>query len=104
MNQIPKIAIAAALVAAAAIIAPEAAWACNSCWGANVDTPTTRGITMAMTALIGMTSLVWGGIGAFFLHVRRRARLLEPGKLMVNEYGDIHDAESDSADDDLDRY
>ncbi len=73
---------------------PAVAAACDSCWGAAVDSPTTRGITMAMLALIGMTSVVWGGIGAFFLHVRHRTRMLEPGDLMVNEYGDIESRET----------
>ncbi len=94
-----KIVLALAVAGAAALLAPELAWACDSCWGAKVDTPTTRGITMAMTALIGMTSLVWGGIGAFFLHVRRRSRLLEPGTLTVTEYGDIRDTRDENADD-----
>jgi hypothetical protein len=44
---------------------------------------------MAMLALIGMTSVVWGGIGAFFLHVRRRGHMLEPGDLIVTENGEI---------------
>lgn len=89
------------VVIAAVAIYPDAAWACESCWGAKVDTPTTRGITMAMTALIGMTGLVWGGIGAFFLHVRRRSRLLEPGRLMVTESGDIRDTDDESNGDEL---
>lgn len=54
---------------------------------------------MAMTALIGMTSLVWGGIGAFFLHVRRRSRLLEPSTLAVDEFGDIRDTKDGSEND-----
>jgi hypothetical protein len=44
---------------------------------------------MAMLALIGMTSIVWGGIGAFVLNVRRRTQMLEPGDLIVTESGDI---------------
>lgn len=74
-------------------VVPIVAAACDSCWGASVDSPTTRGITMAMLALIGTTGVVWGGIGAFFLHVRRRSRMLEPGDLIVDEYGDIHSRE-----------
>lgn len=100
-NEISKIAAMMVVLAAAGLIAPEAVWACDSCWGAKVDTPTTRGITMAMAALIGMTSIVWGGIGAFFLHVRRRSRLLQPSDWVVNEYGDIREAEDDSEEDDL---
>lgn len=79
------------LIAVCAV--PDAASACDSCWGAKVDTPTTRGIAMAMTALIGMTGVVLGGISAFFLHVRRRTRLLEPGQLIVTENGDIREGE-----------
>lgn len=71
------------------IVSPAIAAACDTCWGASVDTPTTQGITMAMLALIGMTSVVWGGIGAFFLHARRRGHMLEPGDLIVTENGEI---------------
>ena len=80
---------AAAAMLVVMVFLPDAAFACDSCWGAKVDTPTTRGISLAMMALIGMTSIVWGGIGAFFLHVRRRTRLLEPGQMIVTERGDL---------------
>lgn len=71
------------------IFDPVAAAACETCFGAKVDTPTTRGIALAMLLLVGMTGVVWGGIGAFFLHLRRRARMLEPGELVVTEEGEI---------------
>lgn len=69
---------------------PAGAAACEVCWGASVDTPTTRGIGMAMLALIGMTGVVGGGIGAFFYNMKRRADLLGPGGLEVTESGAIH--------------
>lgn len=68
---------------------PMTAAACETCFGAKVDTPATRGIALAMLMLVGMTGVVWGGIGAFFLHLRRRARMLEPGDLVVTEDGEI---------------
>lgn len=69
---------------------PAGAHACEVCWGASVDTPTTRGIGMAMLALIGMTGVVGGGIGAFFYNIKRRSDLLAPGGLEVTESGAIH--------------
>lgn len=69
---------------------PAGAQACEVCWGASVDTPTTRGIGMAMLALIGMTGVVGGGIGAFFYNIKRRSDLLAPGGLEVTESGAIH--------------
>lgn len=71
-------------------VVPAGAAACEVCWGASVDTPTTRGISMAMLALIGMTGVVGGGIGAFFYNIKRRSDLLEPGGLEVTESGAIH--------------
>lgn len=94
-------AAAAVLLVAAVFSMPDAAFACDSCWGARVDTPTTRGISLAMMALIGMTSIVWGGIGAFFLHVRRRTRLLEPGDLIVTDRGDLRESNDRSEDEEL---
>lgn len=87
----------AGIAAGASVIwgmSPSVVAACDSCWGASVDTPTTQGITMAMLALIGMTSLVWGGIGAFFLNARRRTQMLEPGDFMVTENGEIQSKEN----------
>lgn len=71
-------------------VVPAGAHACEVCWGASVDTPTTRGIGMAMLALIGMTGVVGGGIGAFFYNIKRRSDLLAPGGLEVTESGAIH--------------
>lgn len=73
---------------------PDAALACEVCWGAQVDHPTVRAIGAAMLLLIGMTGFVGGGIGAFFLNVRRRTRLREPGDLMVTETGEIRKSDT----------
>lgn len=67
-------------------ILPETALACEKCFGAGGEA---EGITLAMLSLIAMTGLVWGGIGAFFLNIRRRTRQLEPGELAVTEQGDL---------------
>ena len=75
----------------AAMLGPATAEACQVCFGVGVDTPTTRGIGLAMLLLVGMTGVVWGGIGAFFYNFRKRARLLEPGDTIVNEYGEIQE-------------
>ena len=63
---------------------PSVAAACEVCWGAALDNPTTRAISAAMLLLVGMTGLVVGGIGAFFLRLRRRTRLLGRGGSGVN--------------------
>ena len=78
-----------ALLGTGWLLWPEAAWACEKCFGAAGDE--TTGISMAMLALLGMTGLVWGGIGMFFINMRKRARLLEPGDLIVTEDGEIVD-------------
>ena len=72
---------------------PEAAYACETCFGAGVDTPTTRGIALAMMGLLAVTGVVGAGIGAFFINMRRRSRLLEPGTFAVDEYGSLTSAE-----------
>lgn len=65
---------------------PEAARACERCFGM-ADAETASAITMAMMALVVLTSVIWGGIGAFAYNLRRRARMLEPGALSVGEGG-----------------
>jgi len=72
-----------------ALLAPGTAWACEHCFGANVDNETTRGIAMAMGALLGFTGLVASGVLSFFRKLNRRARALEAGDLAVSEYGEL---------------
>ena len=79
-----------ALLGAMGLLWPEAAWACEMCFGAAAGDEA-AGISLAMLALLGMTGLVWGGIGMFFINMRKRARLLEPGDLIVTEDGEILD-------------
>lgn len=74
------------------LILPQAAWACEHCFGAAVDTATTRGITLAMAALLGFTGLVATGVLSFFRKISVRAKALEAGDLAVSEYGRLVDA------------
>lgn len=78
-------------------LAADPASACEMCWGAAVDNPTTRGISMAMLLLIGMTGVVGGGIGAFFYNVQRRSSMLEHSDVVVTEYGDVKRIEDDAS-------
>ncbi len=78
-----------ALAGLAVLGLPEAAMACEKCFGAGADGATAQGISLAMLALIALTGVVWGGLGMFFVNIRKRARLLEPGDLVVTETGDI---------------
>ena len=73
---------------------PELAYACEKCFGGG-DTETAHAISLAMLALVVMTGIIWGGIGAFFMNMRHRARRLEPGDLVVTEDGDIQSSTTD---------
>lgn len=76
------------LVGMALLAWPGTAQACERCFGAGGEA---TGITLAMLALVAMTGIVWGGIGAFFINVRRRARRFAHGALVVTEDGDLCD-------------
>jgi hypothetical protein len=78
-----------AAISVAWMFDPLVAGACQTCFGVSIDTPTTRGIAVAMLLLVGVTGVVGCAICAFFLHVRRRIRMLEPGGLVVTEEGEI---------------
>lgn len=78
-----------ALLTALYAALPGAALACEKCFGVGSDTALSEGISLAMLSMIVMMGVIWTGFGAFFVHMRKRARALEPGDLMVNEYGDI---------------
>jgi uncharacterized membrane protein len=84
-------------VLAVILLLPNAAWACEHCFGASVDNATTRGIALAMAALLGFTGLVATGVLSFFRKVSVRAKALEAGDLAVTEYGQLVDS-SDTAD------
>lgn len=90
-----KILVVFAVVAVGWALGPDAASACEMCWGAGVDTPVTRGISMAMLSLIGMVGVVGGGIGAFFYNVQRRSIRLERSDVVVTEFGDIRRVDED---------
>ena len=64
-------------------------FACDKCFGAQVDSPTTQGISMAMLALLGMTGGVGSGIILFFIRLKRRAKLLASGNHYVTRNGEI---------------
>lgn len=71
------------------LMLPQGAYACSRCFGIGVDNATTQGISMAMLGLLVMLGIVWGGIGMFFVNMRRRAKMLEPGDWVITEQGQI---------------
>lgn len=86
-----KITLLTSLTIIGLLAAPSFAWACEHCFGAAVDTDTTRGITLAMAALLGITGLVATGVLSFFRKIAVRARALEAGDLAVSENGTLVD-------------
>ncbi len=92
-----RIAVSAAVLPSAwLVLLPQTAAACEMCWGANATAnPTTQGISMAMLMLIGVTGFVGGGVGAFFLRMRRRARLLARGEAVMTEEGELRPVKGD---------
>jgi len=65
-----------AMVAVALMIATQAAPACPSCYG-EPDSQVTHGMNMAIVSLLGITGGVLAGFIAFFVHLRKRARMLQ---------------------------
>ncbi len=84
-----------ALFGVAVLTLPDVAYACEMCFGAGSDEATVQAIFMSMLALFGMVTFVWGGIGMFFVNMRRRARMLEPGDFVVTPYGDLRPSPHD---------
>ena len=84
-----------ALFGMAVLALPDVAYACEKCFGAGSDETTVKAIFMSMLALFGMVTFVWGGIGLFFINMRRRARMLEPGDFVVTPYGDLRPSPHD---------
>jgi len=53
----------------------QAAQACPSCYG-DPNAADVRGLNVAIIALLGITGGVLGAFATFFLHLRKRARLI----------------------------
>ena len=83
------------LFGVAVLALPDVAYACEKCFGAGSDETTVKAIFMSMLALFGMVTFVWGGIGMFFVNMRRRAKMLEPGDFVVTPYGDLRPSPHD---------
>lgn len=78
------------LTGAVLIFLPQTVAACEKCFGgAAANSSTTRGIGLAMLALLIITAVVLGGITLFFLYMRKRAKMLASGNYIVNEQGVI---------------
>lgn len=67
------------LVGVGTLLAPEVTRACAVCFG-DPESPMTDGINLAILTLVGVTGSVLGGFVAFFLHLRKRARLFSRPK------------------------
>ena len=83
------------LAGVAVLTLPDVAYACEMCFGAGSDETTVKAIFMSMFALFSMVVFVWGGIGLFFVNMRRRAKRLEPGDFVVTQYGDLRPSPTD---------
>lgn len=57
-------------------LAPHAALACSVCYG-EPDSPVTRGLTWAITALGALVVCVLAGCVAFFVQANRKAAVLQ---------------------------
>lgn len=75
------------LTLVAVLFSPASADACPRCFGAQVDSPITMGIGMAMLGMIGITGGVLGGIVGFFLYIKRRASKLNSGRYVISDQG-----------------
>jgi len=65
------------LVAIAWGLLPQIALSCTTCYGpGGADSPTARGMGMAILFLLGVTGMVLGGILGFVFYLWRRSRIL----------------------------
>ena len=67
-----------AFAAMALVAVTQASMACPSCYGAP-DSSMTEGMNMAILSLLGITGGVLAGFVAFFVYLRKRARMLHQG-------------------------
>ena len=63
------------LIGCASLLPIHSARACPSCYGA-ADSSMTDAMNMAIFSLLGVTGSVLVGLVAFFVYLRRRARMI----------------------------
>ncbi len=64
------------LMAILSLILTQAMIACPACYGA-ADSPMTDGMNVAILSLLGITGGVLAGFVAFFVYLRKRAKMLQ---------------------------
>ena len=73
--------LVATAVIVAAVLAAAPASACEQCFGANAKSPLVDAAKVGMFLLLGVTLTVQGGFLAFFLHLRKRARMFQEAEI-----------------------
>ena len=68
--------MAGAGLVAAALFQPQALHACAACYGAS-DSPLAHGMNWGIAALLVVVGGVLAGISLFFVHISRRAALVD---------------------------
>ena len=62
-------------------LAHSAASACESCYGAATESPLIDAARVGMFLLLAVTLSVQGGFVAFFLHLRKKARIFHQAEI-----------------------
>ena len=75
MSNVKLLRTGAAVIGIGYMLIPQIAHACSVCVGA-ADSPLTVGMNAGIITLIGFTATVMTGFAAFFLRLRKRAKLL----------------------------
>jgi hypothetical protein len=76
MNKAKQLRVAVLAAVLAILTHPAGARACSACYG-EPDSPASRGLTLAISALAVVVMAVLGGVVAFFVQASRKAELLE---------------------------
>jgi predicted cobalt transporter CbtA len=76
MNKAKQVWVAVLAAVLAILSHPAGARACSACYG-EPDSPASRGLTLAISALAVVVMAVLGGVVAFFVQASRKAELLE---------------------------
>ncbi len=63
-------------------VGAQTAQACPVCFGA-ADSPLTKGMNLAILALLGVTGVVLGAFAVFFLYLMRRSKAAADGAVSV---------------------
>jgi hypothetical protein len=71
------------------VFLPQIIYACTTCYAGEIKSSQAEGMKLAIIALLGITGSVLSGFVAFFLYLRKKAKMSDLSDYVITENGEI---------------